>query len=188
MTTTNIEFGEAEHLEAVVKRRIKFVVEKGAMARLFKKGLNPELQQVLRSKIDVAALKAFALQEDFDAWHREIVMYEGWAEFTEWPIEQVRWGHFAKLVNIVLYELVANNEIMTYEEAGRLRGLLHLPIDKRVLDFVKSLRRGVRLPKRLLGMTESDYRAIQQAIRKEATRLGIPAIWFEDAWVSDVRA
>ena len=188
MTPTEARFSEAKHLEAVIKRRIKFVVEKGAMARLFKKGVNPELQQVLRSKIDVPALKALAIQKDFDAWHREIVMYEGWAEFTERPIEQVRWGHFAKLANIVLYELVANNEIMTYEEAGRLRDLLHLPIDKRVLDFVRSLRRGVRLPDRLLGMTESDYRAIQQTIREEAARLDIPAIWFEDAWVSGVRA
>lgn len=125
---------------------------------------------------------------DFDAWHREIVNSQCWAAFTVREIEQVRWGHFAKLVNIIIYELVANNEVMTYEEAERLRRLIHLPIDQKVLGLVRRLRPGIRLPRKLLDMSESEYAAIQRAIRDEARRLGVPAIWFEDAYAHDLGA
>jgi len=167
---SSAQFSQERHIEAVIRRRIKFVVEKGAMARLFKKNSHRQLQGVLRQEMDVDALKARQSADDFDAWHRRIVLQQCWANFTDRPIEEVRWGHFAKLINIILYELAANNEIVTDDEARRLRGLLHLPIDQKVLDLVRALQPGTRLPKKLLGMTEADYVAIQRAIRDEARR------------------
>lgn len=181
-----VTFSKEDHLEAVVKRRIKFVVEKGAMARLFKKHSHQALKRAVRQRIDLQHLKSMKLAKDFDQWHRGIVIDECWVNYTTRSIEQVRWGHFAKLVNIILYELVANNEIMTYEEAEQLRGLLHLPIDQKVLDVVRSLCPGISLPQKLLGMSETDYLTIQRTIREEARKLRIPAIWFEDAYASDL--
>ena len=40
-------FTPEQHRNALIRRRIKFVVEKGAMARLFKSGTNSELQEEL---------------------------------------------------------------------------------------------------------------------------------------------
>lgn len=185
MTDGDVRFSEDGHIEAVIKRRVKFVVEKGAMARLFKQGTHGDLQEAVRQRIDLNELKSLYTQPGFDAWHRHIVLHECWAHFTSRRIEEVRWGHFAKLINIVLYELVANNEIMTYEQAERLRAFLHVPIDQKVLNLLRSLTEDVRLPRKLLGMEEAEYKAIQETIREEAGKIGIPAIWFEDAYSHD---
>jgi hypothetical protein len=177
-----ITFSREEHIKAVTRRRIKFVVEKGAMARLFKKGTNEGLQRAVCERLRFDRVKSFATRDDFDAWHSSVVADGCWAAFTDRGIEEVRWGHFAKLINIILYELVANNELVGDGEAKRLRQWLHVPIDQKVLGWLRSLQKGVRLPRKLVGMKGSDYRAIQQAMRDEADKRGIPAIWFEDAY------
>ncbi len=163
---------------------------------------NHKLQEACEARIKVARLKQIASVNDFDAslqefddWHRGIIQDNCWRHFTVRNIEQVRWGHFAKLVNIIIYEFVANNEIMTDEEARRLRSLIHLPIDKKVLDAVRTLVPDAELPRTLLDMNEKEYTHIQWTIRDAARRaedaaskvVGVPAIWFEDAysWVAE---
>lgn len=183
MSAKKPRFGQQHHIDALIKRRIKGVVEKGAMARLFKKGQNQNLQAALKRRIDIRALKRISSCRAFDRWHREIVRHRCWNGFARESIRRQRWGHFAKLVNIVVYELVSSNEIVTLKQAKRLRRLIHLPIDRNVLELLGSLKPGLCLSTTLSDMTERRYRSIQQAIREEARRLGIPAIWFEDAWV-----
>ncbi len=49
-------FTAEEHQDALIRRRIKFVVEKGAMARLFRRGTSPALQNELFRRIRTSEL------------------------------------------------------------------------------------------------------------------------------------
>jgi len=46
-------FTVEQHKKALIRRRIKFVVEKGAMARLFKKDTNFLLKKELFHRLDI---------------------------------------------------------------------------------------------------------------------------------------
>lgn len=53
-----------QHREALFRRRIKLVVEKGAMARLFKGGTNFGLQQELFRRLNIDFISKVKTRED----------------------------------------------------------------------------------------------------------------------------
>ncbi len=59
-------FTPEQHRDALIRRRIKFVVEKGAMARLFKGGTNPALQEELFNRIKPVELAEIQVQDHYD--------------------------------------------------------------------------------------------------------------------------
>lgn len=61
-------FTRDEHRAALVRRRIKFVAEKGAMARLFRKGTNTQLQRELFRQLQPSTLARPATRDAYDAW------------------------------------------------------------------------------------------------------------------------
>ena len=61
-------FTQEQHREALIRRRIKFVVEKGAMARLFKAGTNAALQEELALRIRPEELSRIQTRDEYDSW------------------------------------------------------------------------------------------------------------------------
>ncbi len=175
-------FTEEQHREALIRRRIKFVVEKGAMARLFKGGTNADLQDELFRRIRAAELSRVQTREEYDAWLLSTVESSCWESYSRNGLDDDRWAYFAKLVNIMVYEIVANRELFSEEDWQRLRPFLHIPVDVTVTYHLSKLEPSFPGVWVLKGMTKDQYLRVQEATRRVADRHGVPPIWFEAAW------
>jgi hypothetical protein len=175
-------FEQKRHREALVRRRIKFVVEKGAMARLFKGGTHTALRDELFRHVAPASLSALRTRDEYDAWLVETVELDCWQAYSRNGLDDDRWGYFAKLVNIVVYEIAANRELLAEEDWTRLRPFLHVPIDSTVTYQLSKLDPAFPAVWTLKRMTKTQYLTVQDAVRALASRHGVPPIWFEAAW------
>jgi hypothetical protein len=173
-----------EHLIAASQRRIKFVAEKGAMARLFKRRTNKALQADLLRTILPPRLAKIKNCSDYDRWLVRTIQLKCWRRYSRNGIAADRWAYFAKLINIVVYEIASNHELFRSSDWKRVRGFLHLPIDSSVLDHLHQIDRTFPKKRRLRGMTKSQYLKIQHAARTVAMKHKLPPIWFEAAWAS----
>ena len=69
-------------------------------------------------------------RKQYDQWLLTTLRLSCWTNFARSDGDKVRWGYFAKLVNIVIYELVSNREVFPDEAVWqRLRPFLHIPLD-----------------------------------------------------------
>ena len=171
-----------QHQDSLVRRRIKFVVEKGAMARLFRAGTHGKLKEKIFECVKPVDLCAIQTREDYDHWLMRIVESNCWRNCSRNGLVEDRWAYFAKLINIVVYEIVSNRELCQEAVWERLKWFLHLPVDGVVLNHLNTLKPGFPAPSKLKGMTKLEYLQIQSAARELAVHLGDPPIWFEDAW------
>lgn len=180
----DIHFTEKAHQEALLRRRIKFVVEKGAMARLFKGGTSSALQDELFQCLTPAQLASLRSRKEYDSWLIDLIKEDRWSRFSQHGLKQDRWAYFAKLLNIVIYEIVSNRELFSEENWLRIRPCLHIPLDSNVFGSLFQIDPSFPVLWTLKGMTEEQYLNIQASARNLADKYGIPPIWFEDAWTS----
>ena len=120
--------------------------------------------------------------EEYDNWIDALIKDECWEPYSRHGLTADRWAYFAKLINIILYEVVSNRELFCDSDWRRLQSWLHLPLDSTVFDRLRSLDPGFPVPPVLKGMTEEQYRCVQRAARELASKFEIPPIWFEDAY------
>src|SRR5262249_48275272 len=120
-------FTAEEHRNALIRRRIKFVVEKGAMARLFLAGTHATLQEEVFRQIVPARLTHMQTRDEYDVWLLKTIESSCWKPYSRNGLREDRWAYFAKLVNIVVYEVLANREIFSEGDWQRLRPFLHVP-------------------------------------------------------------
>lgn len=177
-------FTEQAHRDALLRRRIKFVVEKGAMARLFKADTNPALQEELFRRLKTPKMASLLSCEEYDAWLLSLIREDCWRRYSRSGLERDRWAYFAKLLNIVIYEIVSNRELFSEADWLRLRPCLHIPLDSNVFWGLTQFDPSFPARWILKGMTEKEYLQMQMAVRELASRHGVPPIWFEDAWTS----
>ena len=105
-----------------------------------------------------------------------------WEPYSRNRLDEDRWAYFAKLVNIVVYEIVANRELFSEADWQRLRPFLHIPVDATVTYHLSKLEPAFPGVWVLKGMTKDRYVSVQDAARRLAQEHGVPAIWFEAAW------
>ncbi|MCK4428237.1 MAG: hypothetical protein KAW16_07135 [candidate division Zixibacteria bacterium] len=175
-------FTPEQHREALLRRRIKFVVEKGAMARLFPAGTHKALQNKLFQHIQPDAIAKHQTLGEYDSWLLGKVKLPCWNRYSRNGIKFDRWSYFGKLINIVVYEIVSNRELFLEKDWKRIKWFLHLPIDAKVIAELKKLDPNFPKIQILKGMTEDQYLNIQTAARSNAENLKKPSIWFEAAW------
>lgn len=175
-------FSVEQHRVALIRRRIKFVVEKGAMARLFLAGTHGALQDELARRIVPADMARIQTRDEYDKWLFETVESNCWGPYSRSGLAEDRWGYFAKLVNIVVYEIFANRELFPETDWQRLRPFLHIPIDATVMYHLSKVDPDFPGVWVLKGMTRAQYVGVQAAVRELAKRHEVPPIWFEAAW------
>jgi hypothetical protein len=175
-------FTAEQHREALLSRRIKFVVEKGAMARLFRAGTNAALQKELFRLLRPSEIAKLQRREAYDEWLIKTVELPGWEHYSRNGLRSDRWAYFAKLMNIVVYEIVANRELFSESDWQRVRPFLHLPIDLNVSIELERLDPGFPKILWLKGMTKNQYLQVQACARSLAEAHDVPPIWFEAAW------
>ena len=171
-----------EHRDALIRRRIKFVVEKGAMARLFQAGTHTALQEEVFRRIVPTRLARIQTRDEYDEWLLKTVGSSCWKPYSRNGLREDRWAYFAKLINIVVYEVLANREIFSEADWQRLRPFLHVPIDANVMYHLSQVEPDFPGVWVLKGMTKEQYLRVQEAVRELAGRHGVPPIWFEAAW------
>ena len=175
-------FSKEAHADALVRRRIKFVVEKGAVARGFKKATNAQLQHELFCKLKPSKIASLSSREEYDTWILGLIREDCWAPYSRNGLEHDRWAYFAKLLNIVIYEIVTHRELVSESDWQRLQFFLHLPLDSQIFSFLAELDASIPDPGILKDMTAKQYLEIQAVVRRLAAQCGVPPIWFEDAW------
>ncbi len=175
-------FSPEERIDALVRRRIKFVVEKAAMARFFRRGTSAALQEELFKALKPSRLAHIQTLDEYDRWLVGLIESERWEPYSRNGLRADRWAYFAKLINIVTYEIVANRELFSQHDWERIRPFLHLPIDANVSFHLEKLDPTFPAIFYLKGMTETAYWTFQTAARELAAKLGISPIWFEAAW------
>jgi len=175
-------FTPEEHRQALIRRRIKFVVEKGAMARLFKGGTHGDLQNELFHRIKLQDLSLIRTREEYDEWLFKTIESPCWEPFSRNGLDDDLWAYFAKLINIVIYEILANREVFSGTDWERLRPYLHIPIDANVTYHISKVDHNFPGMWVLKGMSKAQYVSVQNAVRELADRHGVPPIWFEAAW------
>ena len=175
-------FTEEEHRDALIRRRIKFVVEKGAMARLFRAGTHGALQEELFCHIVPEELARIQTRDEYDKWLFDTVESSCWEPYSRNGLAKDRWAYFAKLVNIVVYEILANRELFSEPDWQRLRPFLHVPIDATITYHLSEADPDFPGVWVLKGMTKAQYMRVQAAVRELGDRHGVPPIWFEAAW------
>ena len=178
-------FTEKRHSEALLRRRIKFVVEKGAMARLFTKGTHKSLKNKLFQHIVPNAIAKCQTLDKFDSWLIGKIKLHCWNRYSRNGIKIDRWSYFAKLINIIVYEIVSNRELFLEKDWIRIKWFLHLPIDNKVISELTKYDSNFPKIHILKGMTECQYLDIQTNARRIAYNFNKPTIWFEDAWSAD---
>jgi hypothetical protein len=173
-----------QHTDAMLRRRIKFVAEKGAMARLFRADTSQELQEQLFQCLKPQKLASLATRDAYDKWLLRTVQSNRWRRFSRNRLSSDRWAYFAKLLNIIIYEIVSNRELFSDVDWRRIQHFLHIPIDSSVIDHVTEI--DSRFPRitRLKGMTKKSYLDVQKFIRHVAAKNKVPPIWFEAAWTA----
>lgn len=98
-------FTPEEHRDSLIRRRIKFVVEKGAMARLFKAGSSLGLQEELFTRLKPEEIAKIQSQDEYDNWLIGTIELDSWTEYSRNGIEVDRWGYFAKLITLLFMKL-----------------------------------------------------------------------------------
>jgi hypothetical protein len=175
-------FSPQQHRDSLIRRRIKFVVEKGAMARLFKAGSSSELQKELFACLQPFEMAKMKTRDEYDGWLIQVVERDTWESFSKNGIDEDRWAYFAKLVNIIIYEIISNRELFEEQDWLRLRPFLHVPLDWTVTYHLNQITDKIPPLAVLKGMSKEKYLGIQAAIRELAEQHNVPSIWFEAAY------
>jgi hypothetical protein len=178
-----------KHKDALLRRRIKFVVEKGAMARLFREGTHEQLQKRLFKLLNPKTLASFSTRKAYNDWLNGIVKSGGWRAYVgkDRTLKSVRWAYVAKLLNILIYEIVSNRELFSETSWRKIQRYLHVPIDSNVLGYISQFDPDCLKIKPLYLMTAANYRSIQNTAREVARALGVPPIWFEAAYSPEAK-
>ncbi len=175
-------FTPEERIDALVRRRIKFVVEKAAMARFFRGGTSPGLQEELFKALRPYCVGDIRTRDEYDRWLVEIIESDRWKPYSRNGLQTDRWAYFAKVINIVTYEITSNRELFSEQDWERIQPFLHLPIDANVSFHLEKLDSTFPTIYYLKGMSKTAYWTFQTAARDLAAKLGVPPIWFEAAW------
>jgi hypothetical protein len=154
------------------------------MARLFRKGGHAALREKLAHHLKPRRLARIRTRRQYDGWLNRVVGLPCWRPHSHNGLAEDRWAYFAKLINIVVYEIVTNRELFTERDWKRLRPFLHVPVDAVVLEHLLGLNPEFPAPRQLKGMTSDDYWRVQDAARQLAHKHRVPAIWFESAWTA----
>lgn len=152
------------------------------MARLFRKRFNAALQEELFRRVKPVDLARIQTIEEYDDWLIKTVELDCWRDYSKNGLEIDRWAYFAKLINIVVYEIVSNREIFSEGDWERIRPFLHIPVDSTVTKYISRIDRTFQRIRILKGMTKEKYWDVQRGVRKVADVCGLPPIWFEAAW------
>src|SRR6266704_1407095 len=108
-----MSFTSDSHQDALLRRRIRFVVLFPRISAQFKKGTHDELREELFNRLQPLAIRSIKSREEYDTWLLSLIKNDCWQKYSKGGLESDRWAYFAKLINILVYEIVSVRGLMS---------------------------------------------------------------------------
>jgi len=210
-----------DHIKAVIARRIKFILEKqsfisfafntrkGKNKKLHKsifpskKKLIPEINRFLTKyfKEEINKLQTINESSCYDEYFKKLIN-DLYSKLRKKGLcnnfkknTAIFWSYFTKAVNIMIYDLVTHNELVETSKFNRIKWLIHVPIDNKVISearkrirdlestVAEEMERELAFFKRLDSINSEElYDKTQKIIRKIQKFRHEPPIYIEDAY------
>lgn len=173
------------HRRALIERAARANLG-ASVARVYARGTKVHLQRALAA-IPVDALRRVRGEASFRAWFNRqlgrVAKVIGQTNASNRRIQPgAKWGHGAKVLCLVLRDIVSHSHYFTGSEVARLEPLLYAPLDGVVLRRLREL--GYDLPFERLREIDSaaKFHGVQRDLGAAAREAGVPRVWFDDNW------
>ncbi|MGV3529132.1 MAG: hypothetical protein ACO1OO_09570 [Flavisolibacter sp.] len=180
----------AKNYRAWSKVRVIKIILGSSVIRVFENGSKPELIQCL-DELPVDEATLINDQSSYDEWHFEQVqrVFECLSQRQEntkrLGTAGLLYGHAAKIFNLFIGHLVFYSPYFKPAQVKKLKMFLHVPLDKKVFDALKSFE-VADLPATIKTVNKSSYYLLQNTIRQAALRHNLPPIYFDEyGWSYD---
>jgi hypothetical protein len=179
------------HNDCVIEK-IASAILGPSIIRVFKKNTKDDIINVLK-RISIDDVKKVMESRN---------LFKKWFLTTSLKVSKVlqssnmdagskRWAHATKITSIYLRDLICRcARDLTKREYARIEKMLYVPLDKIVLKRLNKLcstcDHRFKIPKSMSELKEKkQFFHIQDCLYYHASKIGIPAIWFDDIWVTD---
>ena len=159
------------------KTRVAKITLGNSVIRVFVKRTKIELISCLL-KIPVHEITSIQNQSDYDKWHLKQVkkIYDCLCSIkgniSRLGHTGLLFGHATKLFNLFIGHLIFYSPYFPNSSVKKVKHFLHVPLDKKVFDVLKSCS-VEDVPPSIKKVTESSYYRLQEAIRISALRYQI---------------
>jgi hypothetical protein len=130
-------------------------------------------------------------QRDFEKYHASLLRRFPSAVRLSRSHKKPKFGHKAKVIDLYFKTLCLQREALNESAATKLQRKVHVPLDNIVLGWVwehfkddlstKGLEKGNM---KLSSLNKDSYQIIQDTLARCAKLCGVPAIWYDDLWLS----
>lgn len=173
------------HRDAVQVRAARVVLG-ASVLRVFAPNTKQDLFESLRA-IPIFELRHIRTQRQFRTWfERQLRAVDRAIAKRNSHNDRIqpgaKWGHGTKVLTLFLREIVSHTRLFDDEEGARLELLLYVPLDSINIDRLRDI--GAALPFSLIREidTSRKFYGAQELLEREARRVGVPRVWFDDNW------
>jgi hypothetical protein len=185
-----LEIG-AGHRDAIIRTTARMTALP-SVTRVFADGTAAALRDVL-ARLPYDELPSLTDGLDYRTWFEAALQDVGATILRLNPPERRRsvqpgfkWGHGAKVLSLLVRNLVLCSRYFDDETTRRLEPWLYCPIDGIVMQSLRAagIDPGVT---RINQIGEADFWRIQDMLLAAASRAGVPVVWFDDVWSENRR-
>lgn len=178
--------------DEIVLQKIASVTLGPSVIRVFKKGTKKDITKVLQRISFDDMKRACKSKNGFKRWFiKKSQKVDGILRTRRHMKGSKRWAHATKITSLYLRALLCQGgKKFTKNEYNRVEKMLYMPLDSIILAKMKELCKGyncgIEIPNSMSGLkTEQQFFDIQEYLRSHADEVAVPAIWFDDIWVTD---
>lgn len=182
-----------KHDDTVVQKTALIVLG-SSIIRVFKRGTKKDIVKVLQ-RISIDDMKrACKSKNRFKKW---FIQKSQRVDRVLRPRKRMpkkesrRWAHATKITSLYLRDLLCQcSKKFTKTSYDHIEKMLYMPLDGIVLAALKKLCKeykcGIEIPNSMSGLNKKQqFFDIQDCLRCHADKVGVPAIWFDDIWVTN---
>jgi len=177
----------------IVMQKTAIIALGPSIIRMFKKKTKDNIVKVLQDISIDDVNKALRSKKLFKKWFIELSLEVNKVLKSHKDMDQgsKRWAHATKITSLYLRDLLYRcSEKLTEKEYKHAEEMLYVPLDKIVLNSLsKSCNKcdcRAKFPKNMSELkTEGQFFYIQDYLHRHASKAGVPAIWYDDVWVTD---
>ena len=173
------------HREAIRTRLARSTIG-SSVGRVLKKGSKEQVWPILE-QIPVDEILQLKNEQDYKKWfEKQLVVLARKINKTNKRNARIypgyKWGHATKILCLYLRDVVIYREYFLQNYREKVKYWLYCPIDSVVMNALE--RCGVDLPfKKIKDINKpKKFYDIQKILGREAKKIKVPRIWFDDNW------
>jgi len=174
-----------QHKKALCRTAAEVVLG-SSVIRVFNQGTKVALLPILK-EIDFDHLIEIKNPEEFKKWFEEELdkiarEVKKKNENNDRIQPGYKWGHTAKILNLMIREIVLNSRYFNDVEVKRIKYYLYAPIDSKIITFLKNS--DVKLDFQYIKQidTSEKFYSVQEELGKAADKIKVPRVFIDDIW------